>query len=135
MGGPTLNVRMRLASLWYRMRFRLESCHHPLRAFLIELPAPSSHTSPFLTFPPPPPPARAAQVEPDGGYNELGAMSVDFYNPTVIGQRIQALGCWERRPSSRNANFVPCAIDGFDTEDHDPEAKFRRVDFTVLCLT
>eukprot|EP00622_Pseudochattonella_farcimen_P002815 FR737844.1.p1 GENE.FR737844.1~~FR737844.1.p1 ORF type:complete len:233 (+),score=20.09 FR737844.1:3-701(+) len=65
----------------------------------------------------------------------IGFPAIEFYRPRLIGRHIQALGAWDPRPSDRNANFVPREDDGFDIdEEDDPEAKYRRVDFTIVGL-
>eukprot|EP00933_Yihiella_yeosuensis_P004997 TRINITY_DN109402_c0_g1_i1.p1 TRINITY_DN109402_c0_g1~~TRINITY_DN109402_c0_g1_i1.p1 ORF type:complete len:375 (-),score=51.11 TRINITY_DN109402_c0_g1_i1:321-1445(-) len=70
-------------------------------------------------------------VYPDGGYDEgRGQANSNFYTPRLIGNRIQAIGLWGKDPELRNSNFRPAAC----VNDWDPEAKFRRVDFTVTGL-
>lgn len=66
-----------------------------------------------------------------GGYDEgRGRENTDFYRRRLIGHLLQAIGLWGRDPEVRNRNFQP----EVGHEAWDPEAKFRRVDFTVLGL-
>merc|ERR1740121_1921 len=48
----------------------------------------------------------------------------------LVGSRIRAIGLWGSDPMLRNANFFSESI----LLDSDDEAKFRRVDFTVIGL-
>eukprot|EP00931_Biecheleriopsis_adriatica_P009391 TRINITY_DN110468_c0_g1_i1.p1 TRINITY_DN110468_c0_g1~~TRINITY_DN110468_c0_g1_i1.p1 ORF type:complete len:317 (-),score=44.30 TRINITY_DN110468_c0_g1_i1:35-985(-) len=66
-------------------------------------------------------------VFPNGGYDEGIPGSVEFYEPQLLGTRIQAVGQWGRDPQLRNLNF-----EAELSLDYDPEAKFQRVDFTVI---
>mmetsp|Transcript_106164 Transcript_106164/g.342878 ORF Transcript_106164/g.342878 Transcript_106164/m.342878 type:complete len:319 (+) Transcript_106164:137-1093(+) len=67
-----------------------------------------------------------------GGYDEgRGSCNVDFYEPRLLGRRLQAVGLWGQDPCLRNSNFAPEAPGAVAW---DSEAKFRRVDFTVVRL-
>eukprot|EP00405_Crypthecodinium_cohnii_P023178 CAMPEP_0206470552 /NCGR_PEP_ID=MMETSP0324_2-20121206/31005_1 /ASSEMBLY_ACC=CAM_ASM_000836 /TAXON_ID=2866 /ORGANISM="Crypthecodinium cohnii, Strain Seligo" /LENGTH=315 /DNA_ID=CAMNT_0053944647 /DNA_START=306 /DNA_END=1253 /DNA_ORIENTATION=+ len=72
---------------------------------------------------------------PDG-YNEgRGNGNVDFYEPRLIGRRLQAVGRWGLEDSSiRNRNFKDLTAPIAPDEPWDMEVLFRRVDFTVVRL-
>jgi len=68
----------------------------------------------------------------DGGYDEgRGRANTRFYAPRLVGRKLQAIGFWGRDAQVRNENFqAEVELD----EDWDDEAKFRRVDFTIIGL-